>query len=426
MSEITTHKIAPLSWISSTWIASGIPFIALSSTAATMYASFDLPDDEIAFWTSFIMLPWALKFLWAPLLEMFMTKRYFVYVSQFFLGALFALVAVSLISDSFFALSIGLFTAIAFAAATQDLAADGIYINELNPKEQQQYLGWQVVFKNIAKALFGPALVALAFLIEESYGLKAAWMAIMMIYALVMMLLGVISAYNLPVGVLQFMLLNLPLNRSLFIGMWWFNFSRKRIFSLVYFYFLLSFSGSSSSKNCSFVFKAARIDGGLAFDNDETSFTFGVFGVIAFVLGSFVAGYFVAALSFNRKTLLFLCTAMNLPLLIYAYLALTQPVDEMPIMLLVAFQQFCYGFGLMALVFYILQQIAPGKYQLAFFSFGTAVMYFSYVLPGMFSGILSEYMGYYEFFIWVIICTIPAYFMSALVPLNNSADATAS
>ena len=427
MSEITTHKIAPLSWISSTWIASGIPFIALSSTAATMYASFDLPDDEIAFWTSFIMLPWALKFLWAPLLEMFMTKRYFVYVSQFFLGALFALVAVSLISDSFFALSIGLFTAIAFAAATQDLAADGIYINELNPKEQQQYLGWQVVFKNIAKALFGPALVALAFLIEESYGLKAAWMAIMMIYALVMMLLGVISAYNLPTGGgAVHAVESAPESVVIYWDVVVQFFKKKNILIGLFFIFFYRLAEAQVVKIAPLFFKAARIDGGLAFDNDETSFTFGVFGVIAFVLGSFVAGYFVAALSFNRKTLLFLCTAMNLPLLIYAYLALTQPVDEMPIMLLVAFQQFCYGFGLMALVFYILQQIAPGKYQLAFFSFGTAVMYFSYVLPGMFSGILSEYMGYYEFFIWVIICTIPAYFMSALVPLNNSADATAS
>eukprot|EP01041_Mallomonas_annulata_P036883 gene36883-60080_t len=90
----------------------GIPFIALSSTAGIMYHSFELPDEEVVFWTSFIMLPWALKFLWGPLLEMFKTKKYFVYVSQFFLGVLFALVAVSIISDRFFGLSIGLFTAI--------------------------------------------------------------------------------------------------------------------------------------------------------------------------------------------------------------------------------------------------------------------------------------------------------------------------
>lgn len=103
------------------------------------------------------------------------------------------------------------------------------------------------------------------------------------------------------------------------------------------------------------------------------------------VLGSFVAGYFVAARTFNRKTLLFLCTAMNLSLLVYAYLALFQPVDETHIMLMVAFQHFCYGFGL-----------------------------------------LSEYMGFYDFYIWILICTIPAYFVSALIPLNNTNNTTAS
>ena len=427
MSEITTNKIAPLSWIASTWIASGIPFIALSSTAAIMYDSLGLPDDEIAFWTSFIMLPWALKFLWAPLLEMFMTKRYFVYVSQFFLGALFALVAVSLIADSFFGLSIGLFTAIAFAGATQDLAADGIYINELNQKEQQQYLGWQVVFKNIAKALFGPALVVLAFVIEESYGLKAAWMTIMMIYALVMMLLGVISAYNLPVGGSA---IHAVESAPEAVVIYWdvvVQFFRKKNLTIgLLFIFFYRLAEAQAIKIAPLFFTATRIEGGLAFDQEETSFTFNVLGVIAFVLGSFFAGYFIAARTFNRKTLLFLCTAMNLPLLIYAYLAMYQPVDEMPIMLLVAFQHFCYGFGLLALVFYVLQEITPGKYQLAYFSFASAVMYFAYILPSMFSGLLSDYMGYYDFFIWILICTLPAYFMSALVPLKNTNNTIAS
>ncbi len=427
MSEINTNKIAPLSWIASTWIASGIPFIALSSTAAIMYDSLGLPNDEIAFWTSFIMLPWAFKFLWAPFLEMFMTKRYFVYVSQFFLGALFALVAVSLIADSFFGLSIGLFTAIAFAAATQDLAADGIYINELNQKEQQQYVGWQVVFKSIAKALFGPALVALAFVIEESYGLKAAWMSIMMIYALAMMLLGVISAYNLPMGGGPVHAVeSAPESVVIYWDVVVQFFKKKNIVIGLMFIFFYRLAEAQAIKIAPLFFSAPRIEGGLAFDQEETSFTFSVLGVIAFVLGSFVAGYFVAARTFNRKTLLFLCTAMNLSLLVYVYLALFQPVDETPIMLMVAFQHFCYGFGLLALVFYILQEIAPGKYQLAYFSFASSVMYLAYIIPGMFSGLLSEYMGFYDFYIWILICTIPAYFVSALIPLNNTNNTTAS
>ncbi len=427
MSEINTKQVSPLGWIASTWFAMGIPFIALSSTAGIMYQSFKLPDEEVVFWTSFIMLPWALKFLWGPLLEMFKTKKYFVYVSQFFLGVLFALVAVSIISDRFFGLSIGLFTAIAVAAATQDLAADGVYINELNKFQQQQFIGWQIVFQQLAKAIFGSGLVLLAFQLEEVYGLKMAWMTVMIIYGIAMITMGVISVNKLPTGgdavhavesapeaivIYRDVLLQFLKKKNLWIGL--------------VFIFLYRLAEAQVVKIAPLFFKASRMDGGLGIDKADTSFIFGVIGIIAFVLGSLASGYFVASKTFNRKTLLILCAVMNIPLLIYSYLAITQPVDEMPIILLVAFQQFCYGFGLLALVYYILQEMAPGKYQLAYFGFAAAAMQFAFIIPGMFSGYLSEYMGYYEFFIWVIICTIPAFIISATVPLTNATKPTAN
>lgn len=427
MSEITTKEGSPLGWIANTWIASGVPFIALSSTAAIMYNSFELPDTEVAFWTSFIMLPWALKFLWAPFLEMFKTKKYFVYVSQFFLGVLFALVAVSLISDRFFGLSIGLFTAIAVAAATQDAAADGIYINELNKHQQQQLLGWQTVFLNLAKALFGPALVLLAFQLEEGYGLKIAWMVVMCIYALVMIVFGVISTNYLPSGgnavhEVESAPEAVVIYRDVLIQF----FKKKNLIVGFSFIFLYRLAEAQVVKIAPMFFKASRMDGGLGIDKADASFIFGIVGVIAFVLGSLASGYFVAAKKLNRKTLLLLCSIMNIPLMVYAYLAISQPVDELPIYIMVAFQQFCYGFGLLALVYYVLQEMAPGKYQLANFSYAAAVMHFAFIIPSMLSGYLSDYMGYYEFFIWIIICTIPSFVMSATVPLNNVSETTAN
>jgi len=427
VSEINTKQVAPLGWIASTWFAMGIPFIALSSIAGIMYHSFKLPDEEVAFWTSFILLPWALKFLWAPLLEMFKSKKYFVYVSQFFLGVLFALVAVSIISDRFFGLSIGLFTAIAVAAATQDLAADGIYIHELNKQQQQKFIGWQIVFQQLSKAIFGSALVMLAFQLEEVYGLKMAWMVVMIIYAIAMITLGVISVNKLPTGgeavhtvesapeaivIYRDVLLQFLKKKNLWIGL--------------AFIFLYRLAEAQAAKIAPLFFKASRMDGGLGIDKADASFIFGVVGMLAFVLGSFASGYFVASKTFNRKTLLTLCAVMNIPLLVYSYLAITQPVDELPIILMIAFQQFCYGFGLLALVYYILQEITPGRYKLAYFSFASAAMNFAFIIPGMFSGYLSEYMGYYEFFIWVIICTIPAFIMSATVPLTNASEPTAN
>ncbi|MBS4064571.1 MAG: MFS transporter, partial [Chitinophagaceae bacterium] len=171
-------------------------------------------------------------------------------------------------------------------------------------------------------------------------------------------------------------------------------------------------------------FKASRIEGGLGIDKADASFIFDIVGLVAIVIGSLAASYFAASKSFNRKTLMTLCAVMNLSYLVYTYLAIAQPVDELSIIVMVAFQHLCYGFGLMALIFFILQELTPGKYQLANFSFAMAIMYLAYLLPGMVSGFFSDYMGYYEFFVWIIICTIPAYIMSALVPLNSAPSET--
>lgn len=421
MSEIATKQLSPLGWIASSWMARGIPFIALSGTVAAMYDSFDVSDTEVAFWTSVIMLPWALKFLWAPLLEMFKTKRYFVYVSQFFLGVLFALVAVSLISDRFFALSVGFFIAIAVAAATQDAAIDGIYVNELDAKQQQEFAGWQTVFFTLSKSLFGPGLVAFAFLLEDFYGLKVAWMVVMLIYSVLMITAGVISATKIPEGGGAVHEVESAPEAAVIYRDVLLHFAKKKnLFTGVLFIFLYRLAEAQVVKIAPLFFKASRIEGGLGIDKTDTAFIFDIVGLTAFVIGSLMAGYFVVAQSFNRKTLLTLCAVMNLSYLVYTYLAIEQPVDEFPIIAMVVFQHLCYGFGWMALMFFILQELTPGKYKLANFSFAMAILYLAYLLPGMVSGYFSDYMGYYEFFVWIIICTIPAYIMSALVPLSEN------
>lgn len=425
MSDITTKQISPLGWIASSWMARGIPFIALSSTVAAMYDSFDVSDTEVALWTSVIMLPWAFKFLWAPLLEMFKTKRYFVYVSQFFLGVLFALVAVSLISDRFFGLSVGFFIAIAVAAATQDAAIDGIYVNELDATQQQQFAGWQTVFFTISKSLFGPGMVALAFLLQESYGLKVAWMVVMLIYAVLMIIAGVISATKIPTGGNAVHEVDSAPEAAVIYKDVMLQFvKRKNLLFGIGFVFLFRLAEAQVVKIAPLFFKASRIEGGLGIDKTETAFIFDVVGLIAFVIGSLASGYFVAARSFNRKSLLTLCAVTNLSYLVYTYLAIAQPVDDFSIIAMVAFQHACYGFGWMALLFFVLQELTPGKYQVANFSFGMAILYLAYLLPGMVSGYFSDYMGYYEFFVWIIICTIPAFIMSALVPLNSAPSET--
>ena len=150
----------------------GLPFVALSTSSSIMYKNMGISDSQIAFWTSIIMLPWSIKPLWGPFLEMYKTRTFFVYTTQIFTGCLFGLVALTLKADHFFSLSIAVLSIIAFSGSTHDTAADGVYLNELTSKLQAKFVGWQGAFYNLAKLLSGGALVYLAGELEKKYGIS--------------------------------------------------------------------------------------------------------------------------------------------------------------------------------------------------------------------------------------------------------------
>ncbi len=155
-------------------------------------------DSQITFWTAFIMFSWTLKPLWSPFLEIYKTKKFFVVFTQFAIGILFALIALSLPLHDFFKYSIALFAVMAFCGATHDVVADGTYIGLLSNKEQARYIGWQGAFYNLAKIISSGALVYFAGVLEKTKGVTHAWMIIMVIYALLFFALAVYHYLILP------------------------------------------------------------------------------------------------------------------------------------------------------------------------------------------------------------------------------------
>ena len=153
----------------------GLPFVVLNMVSVLMFKGLGIGDAQIALWTSLIMMPWTLKFLWSPFLEMFKTKKFFVVLTQMVTGAGFALVALALQLPFFFAICIALLAVIAFSGATHDVATDGVYMSELNKQDQAKYIGWQGAFYNIAKIVASGGLVWLAGALLFVAG-AASWM----------------------------------------------------------------------------------------------------------------------------------------------------------------------------------------------------------------------------------------------------------
>jgi len=419
MRQPTTSK-SPLFWIPSTWFAMGLPFVVLSTASAIMYKNFGISDTGIAFWTSLIMLPWTLKPLWGPFLEMFKTKKYFVYITQILSGCIFGLIAISLHLDHFFSISITLMAIIAISASTHDTAADGIYLNELDSTEQAKYVGWQGAFYNVAKIVAGGLLVYLAGELEKKYGVVNAWATVMIFYAVIMILLGFYNMKMLPTGGVSKQVGSLKEGFGVLKEVIITFFQKKNIWYGLAFIVFYRFAEGQAIKITPLFFKASRVEGGLGLSTSQIGLLYGVFGSAAFVLGSIIAGYFVSKSGgLTRKSLLILCCFFNLPFAAYAYLAIALPVNLYIIGTAVAIEYFGYGFGFIGLILYIMQQMAPGKYKMAHYAFGSGLTSLGFMLPSMISGFVSDKIGYQYFFIWVLISTIPAFLISWLVPLPN-------
>lgn len=421
----TTKKRHPATWIPTTWFAMGLPFVALAASSSIMYKNMGVSDSQIAFWTSLVMIPWTIKPLWGPFLEMFKTKKFFVFATQLLTGLLFGCVALALQSSHFFAISIGILAIIAFSGATHDIAADGMYLSELNTKEQAKFVGWQGAFYNIAKVMSGGVLVYFAGELEKRYGIAAAWSLVMVMYAIIMIAMGLYNMKVLPEGSKAVAVSSkreaMNTLKEVLISF----FKKKNIVYSLLFIVFYRLAEGQAIKITPLFFKAARAEGGLELSTSQIGLLYGVFGAVAFVIGSLLSGYFVSSKGLTRKTLMILCLFFNVPFLAYAYLAWFQPESLVLIGTAVTVEYFGYGFGFVGLVLFVMQNIAPGKFKMAHYAFGSGLVNLGFMLPSMVSGFLSDYLGYKVFFLWVLVATIPAFIISWLVPLNTQEEVEA-
>jgi PAT family beta-lactamase induction signal transducer AmpG len=324
----------------------------------------------------------------------------------------------SLYSSSFFNVSVVLFFLIAFFGATQDIAADGMYLQQLNPKQQAAFVGWQGTFYNLAKLFSNGGMVFLAGALIPIWGDQKAWAVVLAVYGLVMLLVGIYSYKILPKDPGQVTQQSATEVWATLKDVLLSFFQKKHIWAGILFIILYRFAEGQAIKIMPLFMKAERAAGGLGLSESTLGLLTGVYGTIAFVLGSLLAGYYVAKKGLNRSSLMILCAFFNLPFAAYAYLAYSQTESLWLIGSAITVEHFGYGFGFIGIILFIMQQIAPGKYQMAHYAFGSAITYFGYTIASMISGVISDSMGYQSFFMWVLLATIPAFVVTWLVPLK--------
>ena len=431
------NRRSPISWVPTLYFAMGMPFVVLNMVCTLMFKGLDVSDAQIAFWTSIIMFPWTLKPLWSPLLEIYKTKKFFVIFTQIATGCIFGLVALALHLPNFFAVCIALLAIIAFSGATHDVAADGVYMASLSKDDQARYIGWQGAFYNIAKIAATGGLVYLAGMLIETYtgdvtglspaaaaaakhnGSVMAWTIIMAVIGGIMVVLGLYNAKFVPSEVKKdaeerpgFKETMVELG-NVFVDL----FRKRHILYYIFFIILYRFAEGFVMKIVPLFLKADRADQGLGLSEKEIGLCYGTFGAAAFVIGSILAGYYVAHRGL-QKSLFSLCCVFNLPFVAYTLLAVYQPESLVLIGGGIVLEYFGYGFGFVGLTLFMMQQIAPGKHQMAHYAFASGIMNLGVMLPGTISGYVSDFLGYENFFIFTLFATIPAFLITWFVPFT--------
>lgn len=402
----------PWRWIPTLYFAQGLPYVAVMTLSVVMYKNLGVSNTDIALYTSWLYLPWVLKPLWSPLVDLCRTKRFWIVSLQFLLGAGLAAVALLLPGPLFFRGTLAIFWLLAFSSATHDIAADGFYLLALPPHRQAAFVGVRSTFYRLAMIAGQGGLVWLAGIWAEKTGRVAgAWAGVFALTA----------GFFLAVAAYHWIFLPRPAADAesppaLRLGAGYFQvfaafFRKPGIGAMLSFLLLYRFAEAQLLKLVPPFLLDARSAGGLGLSTQHVGIIYGTVGVIALMLGGLAGGVVISRYGLKRM-LWPMILAMYVPNVVFVFLAVVQPASLQLIGASLAVEQFGYGFGFTAYMLYMMM-VADGEHRTAHYAICTGFMALGMMLPGMGAGWLQEKLGYVNFFVWVLIATIPSFIATA-------------
>ncbi len=409
----------PWLWIPSLYLAEGLPYALAMSVSLVLYKNLGVSNTAAAFYTSWFYLPWVIKPLWSPVVDILKTRRWWIWTMQLLIGAVLAGVALTIPASHFFQWTLVFFWLLAFNSATHDIAADGFYMLATTEREQAFFSGIRNTFYRVAMIAAQGSLVVLAGKIQARTGsFPFAWSIAFALIAGVFLCLGIYHRFVLPkpsvdqpqsLGSLEKFMVEFFKTFGTF-------FQKPKIVALLLFLLLYRFGEAQLLNVAKFFLLDPRDQGGLALSDDLFGKVSGYVGVGALLAGGLLGGFVIArhGLKFWLWPMLL---AIHLPDAVFIWLAYAQPENLSVIGAGVAVEQFGYGFGFTAFMLYMIY-IARGEHRTAHYAICTGFMALGMMIPGMWSGWLQAHIGYPHFFVWVILATIPSFIVAARIPLD--------
>ena len=399
-----------------------------------MFTNMGMSKGQMAWYTSLLYLPWVIKPLWSPFVDIIKTKRWWIMAMQVIMSAAFALVAFTLphpsaeviaaggTDVSLFTVTLVLFWITAFASATHDIAADGFYMHALDPGDQSLFVGIRSTFYRLSSIFGQGVLVVIAGLLERKTGdIPQAWSVTLLASAVLFAAITLWHTFSLPKpssdasrlgsGKADAKQIIMEFGRT-FVTF----FKKRHVWIAMAFMLLYRLPEAFLVKMMNPFLLDSAAEGGLGLSTETVGVVYGTVGVAALTVGGIVGG--IAASKWGLKKALWpMALSLTLPCLSFVFLAAYQPENLLLISSCVALDQFGYGFGFTAYMLYLIY-FSDGEFKTAHYSLCTAFMALSMMLPGMVAGYLQEAVGYVWFFAFVMVCCLVTVAVTLLLKVD--------
>lgn len=410
---------SPWRFVPSLYFAEGLPYVLINTVSVILYKRMGLDNDSIAFWTSSLYLPWVIKMLWGPLVDMRSTKRDWVLATQLAMGLCLALAALSLRTDGFFFISLIAFAAGAFISATHDIAADGFYMLGLTNEDQALFVGIRTTFYRLAMIFGSGLIVYLAGEFEAVTGdVPQSWMNALSAPAFIFVLLFMYHKFALPSPAADAERKSGEAKQDSFIEIISSYFRQERIWALITFILFYRFAEAMMLKLVTPFMLDPLETGGLGLSTKQVGLVYGTVGLICLISGGILGGWLISKYGL-RKCIWPMAFILHLPDLVFVYMSLAQPHISV-VFPLVALEQFGYGLGFTAFTVYLMYS-ARGRYKTSHFAISTGIMALGMMVPGAISGKIQMAVGYQTFFLIVMLMTIPGLLTVLFIPKDEPA-----
>ena len=409
----------PWAWVPTLYFAEGVPYVAVMTISVIIYKRLGLSNADITLYTSWLYLPWVIKPLWSPFVDMLRTKRWWILVMQILIAAALAGVAFTIPGPWWLQSSLAFFWLLAFSSATHDIAADGFYMLGLEQHEQAYFVGIRSTFYRIATIFSSGLLVGLAGVLQVlTRSIAYAWSLVFYLIAGLFIALWLYHSWALPRPSED----NHRMQKSAkdIMNEFWNTlvtfFKKPQVWIGICFMLFYRMPEGLLAKVSALFLVDKMANGGLGLSDVEFGMVQGTVGVIGLTLGGILGGI-VASRDGLKRWLWPMVMAITIPDLVYVYLSYALPSSLLIINICIFLEQFGYGFGFSAYMLYLIYY-SQGEHKTAHYALCTAFMALSMMIPGLFAGALQEAVGYQAFFLVVVVCCAMTYIVSALLKID--------